>query len=292
MGGGSSKVGASMILPQLLWRFVHHRDDPEFYRMQAVDAIDWIEGSGIAVGPGTRVLDLGCGHGVFGGELLRRGCSVTFADEQNHLLPEYRNQPFVAVNLDRDRMDRLGLQGFDLVICSNVLEHLAKPEAFLSQADRLLAPGGRFYLSWTNWLSPWGGHEFSPWHYLGARVGPAIHDQLGKPRFHRPGVNLFVTSIGGILRHLREATDLRITRRAPRYYPEFWFLLHLPVLREFLAWNCALLLARRTDDTDGADGAKDAIAEPTAPRPIPAMPPGTDTRPRATTNPAPASPAR
>jgi hypothetical protein len=100
-----------------------------------------------------------------------------------------------------------------------------------------------------------------------------------------------VTSIGGILRHLREATDLRITRRAPRYYPEFWFLLHLPVLREFLAWNCALLLARRTDDTDGADGAKDAIAEPSAPRPIPAMPPGTDTRPRATTNPAPASPA-
>ena len=75
-----------MILPQLLWRFVQHRDDPEFYRMQAVDAIGWIEEAGVAVGPGTRVLDLGCGHGVFGGELRRRGCSVTFADEQNHLL--------------------------------------------------------------------------------------------------------------------------------------------------------------------------------------------------------------
>ena len=48
-----------MILPQLLWRFVHHRDDPEFYRMQALDAIAWIEESGIPVGPGVRVLDLG-----------------------------------------------------------------------------------------------------------------------------------------------------------------------------------------------------------------------------------------
>ena len=232
-----------MILPQVLWRFVHHRDDPEFYRMQALDAIAWIEESGIPVGPGIRVLDLGCGHGVFGGELLRRGCSVTFADEQNQLLPEFRACPFLSVNLDKDSLDRLG--HYDLVICSNVLEHLSRPESFLSRADQLLAPGGRFYLSWTNWLSPWGGHEFSPWHYLGPRLGPAIHDLLGKPRFHRPGLNLFVTSIGHILGHLQDQTALSVTRRAPRYYPEFWFLVHVPVIREFLSWNCALLLKAR-----------------------------------------------
>lgn len=239
-----------MILPQLLWRFVHHRDDPEFYRMQALDAIGWIEEGGVRIGPGTRVLDLGCGHGVFGGELLRQGCEVTFADEQNLLLPEFRSRPFIAVNLDRDPLDRLGRH--DLVVCSNVLEHLAQPESFLSRAHGLLAPEGRFYLSWTNWLSPWGGHEFSPWHYLGPRWGPAVHDQLGKARFHRPGVNLFVTSIGSILRHLDLGTALSITRRAPRYYPEFWFLLHLPVLREFLSWNCALLLKPRTHPATGA----------------------------------------
>ena len=39
-----------MILPQLLWRFVHHRDDPEFYRMQALDAIGWIEEGGVRIG--------------------------------------------------------------------------------------------------------------------------------------------------------------------------------------------------------------------------------------------------
>ena len=34
---------------------------------------------------------------------------------------------------------------------------------------------GVVFLSWTTWLSPWGGHETSPWHYLGAPCGPAVH---------------------------------------------------------------------------------------------------------------------
>ena len=43
--------------------------------------------------------------------------------------------------------------------------------------------------------------------------------------------------IGVILHHLQERTSLSITRRAPRYYPEFWFLLHIPIVREFLSWS-------------------------------------------------------
>jgi SAM-dependent methyltransferase len=235
-----------MILPQLLWRFLKYRDDPEFYRMQAADAIRWIGCCGAATDAGAAVLDLGCGHGVFGGELLARGCRVTFADEADHRLPRFADAPFRSVNLDRDPLDDLGRH--DLVVCSNVLEHLARPGPFLSRAHALLAPGGRLYLSWTNWLSPWGGHEFSPLHYLGPSLATRIHDARRKPRFHRPGVNLFVTHIGAILRHIDRSSGLRVERRAPRYYTELGFLLHLPVAREFLAWNCALLLRRRDGD--------------------------------------------
>lgn len=233
-----------MILPQLLWRFARHRDDPEFYRLQAEDAIRWLASRGVAIGPGLTVLDLGCGHGVFGGALRDRGCLVTFADESNFLLERFRGAPFKAVNLDRDEFGALG--EYDLVICSNVYEHLSEPRRFLREAHRLLSPGGRLYLSWTNWLSPWGGHEFSPWHYLGARLGPRIHDALGKSRFHRPGANLFVTHIGRTLGWIAADATLAIEARAPRYYTEFGFILAIPVLREFLAWNCALLLRRRT----------------------------------------------
>ncbi len=232
-----------MILPQLIGRALRHGDDPEFYRMQAQDAVRWLESRGVRVGPGLSVLDLGCGHGVFGGMLRDRGCAVTFADEANFLLEKFRGEPFKAINLDRDDFGSLGEH--DLVICSNVFEHLSQPRRFLRESCRLLKPGGRLYLSWTNWLSPWGGHEFSPWHYLGTRLGPRIHDARGKSRFHKPGVNLFVTHIGRTLRWIDEDGTLAIEARAPRYYTELAFLLALPVAREFLAWNCALLLRRK-----------------------------------------------
>ena len=154
-----------MILPQLLWRFLRHRDDPVFYEMQATDAIRWLRANGVATGPGTTALDLGCGHGVFGGALAGLGCEVTFADASDHLLPAHRGAPFVAVDLDRDGLAKVGRH--DLVVCSNVLEHLARPERLLHSAHEMLTDRGVMYLSWTNWLSPWGGHETSPWHYFG-----------------------------------------------------------------------------------------------------------------------------
>jgi len=232
-----------MILPQLLWRFAKHRDDPVFYSMQATDAIRWLQARGVRLGAGVRALDLGCGHGVFGGELRKLGCEVVFADETNYLLPEHREAPFLSVNLDRDTLDGLGR--YDLVICSNVMEHLAEPRQFLKRAEGLLTPGGRLYLSWTNWLSPWGGHEFSPLHYLGPRLGPAIFDRFAAKRFHHPGKNLFITHIGRTLGWIRNDARLEVEAMAPRYYTELGFLMRLPGLREFLAWNCALLLRRR-----------------------------------------------
>jgi SAM-dependent methyltransferase len=135
---------------------------------------------------------------------------------------------------------------FDLVICSNVYEHLAKPEQFIASIGQLLNPGGWFYLSWTNWLSPWGGHEFSPFHYLGPSHGHRVYDRIvRKPRLHTPFVNLFPTHVGRTLKRLRVQPDLTLVKVAARYYPEFSFVTRIPLLREFLTWNCAVLLRRR-----------------------------------------------
>lgn len=232
-----------MIIHKLIAHHLAHRDDPHFYTLQAQDALRWMEANGVRLTPTTKVLDLGAGHGVFGGELLKRGCQVCFADESKLLRPELAAAPFQQINLDCDDIARLGR--YDLVICSNVLEHLAKPFPFIESMGKILEPDGRMYLSWTNWLSPWGGHEFSPWHYLGARRGHLLYDKVtGRRRLHTPFVNLFPTYIGRTLRFVRNKTGLRVVRAAPRYYPELAFLLWLPVLREFLTWNCALLLLK------------------------------------------------
>lgn len=232
-----------MLLPKLIAHHLKHGDDPAFYVMQARDAIAWLRRKGVPIGEQSRVLDLGCGHGVFGGELVTLGCQVSFSDEQDFLLPEWRGSDFRPLNVDTEDLRKLG--EFDLVICSNVLEHLSKPARFLASLEQAVKPGGYFYLSWTNWLSPWGGHEFSPFHYLGPKLGPQVWDRLtGRKRKHTPYENLFPTSVGNVLQLLRKNPKVRLAAIAPRYYPELSLLGHLPILREFLMWNCAILLQR------------------------------------------------
>jgi 2-polyprenyl-3-methyl-5-hydroxy-6-metoxy-1,4-benzoquinol methylase len=234
-----------MIIHKLIARHITSRDDPTFYSFQARDAISWLQRSGVALGAQTRVLDLGCGHGAFGAELMKMGCQVYFADYDPELPPELSHAPYRRIDIDRDDITSLGQ--YDLVICSNVLEHLSKPNLFLQSVDKILSPGGKLYLSWTNWLSPWGGHEFSPFHYLGARRGHLIYDKLLKrKRKHTPFENLYPTYIGQVLKTISKSTSLQTLRCAPRYYTEFAFLMKIPILREFLAWNCAMLLGRKT----------------------------------------------
>ena len=233
-----------MILHKLIARHRKHRDDEVFYALQAQDAIRWMREKGVRMGVGTEALDLGCGHGIFGAQLGLAGCKVTFADEQNYLPPHLASSQFSKINLDQDNIKNVGI--YDLIVCSNVLEHLAKPGRFIDSIHHVLKPGGRLYLSWTNWLSPWGGHEFSPFHYLGPGCGHLVWDRVsGRTRKHTPYKNLFPTYIGSVLQMIRANPHLFVRHTAPRYYTEFAFLIHIPVVREFLTWNCAMLIQRK-----------------------------------------------
>jgi len=232
-----------MIIHRLILQHLKHRDDSDFYVLQAEDAIQWLERSGVTFNSGVTVLDLGCGHGIFGLQLAKRGCQLTFADEFDTPPPELSGSRFLKINLDVD--DIAGLGKYDVVICSNVYEHLSKPDRFIENVGKILNPGGKLFLSWTNWLSIWGGHEFSPFHYLGSQRGHLIYDKIAKnPRKHTPYQNLFPTYIGATFKKIRATPGLKVLKMAPRYYPEFAFILRIPVLREFLAWNCALLITR------------------------------------------------
>jgi SAM-dependent methyltransferase len=233
-----------MIIHKLILQHLQHKDDEDFYLLQARDAISWMQKQGVSFHTATSVLDLGCGHGTFGAELLSLGCTVTFADQESNPVPGIEAASYRQINLDRDDPGSLGT--YDVVVCSNVLEHLAKPFDFIRTLPKMLNPGGHFYLSWTNWLSPWGGHDFSPFHYLGPHTGHRVFDRLFKrKRIHTPFITLYPIHIGPVLRAMRSEPKLEVVKVVPRYYPELSWIMAVPVMREFLAWNCAVLLRKR-----------------------------------------------
>jgi len=136
--------------------------------------------------------------------------------------------------------------GADVAFSSNVLEHVPDPMGLIEEMIRVTRPGGLMYLSFTNWYSPWGGHEMSPWHYLGPGYAERryVRRHRREPK-HECGVNLFPVHIGPVLRALRARADIQIVEARPRYYPRWCRLLvRLPGLREVATWNLMLIMRR------------------------------------------------
>lgn len=231
------------IIHKLIHRHLKHGDDDAFYAMQAEDALRWVKENRIRVGGGVSVLDLGCGCGILGETFEKEGCNVTYSDTHYSLRERMIGKPFRIAKVGETKLRDIG--EFDIVLFSNVLEHLPDHRAFLSEVKDVLKPGGVLFLSWTNWLSPWGGHDFSPLHYLGPKIGPAIYDAI-KPgkRQHFPFAGLWPVHIGPTMKRIRRTPGLKILAAAPRYYTELGFIMHIPILREFLAWNAALIIQR------------------------------------------------
>ena len=136
--------------------------------------------------------------------------------------------------------------GADVCVSSNVLEHVRDPRGLIEEMVRATKPGGVIYLSFTNWYSPWGGHEMSPWHYLGAGTAERRYVRKhGKLPKNRVGSSLFPVHIGSVLKMMRERADVEVLSARPRYYPAWCrVLLHLPVVREVVTWNLLLILRR------------------------------------------------
>jgi SAM-dependent methyltransferase len=188
---------------------------------------------------GSRILDIGSGHGSYQRAFEDLGGQVTLLDRSPKggtrvVRGDARLLPF--------RHDT-----FDGVVCSNVLEHLPSTSRALEEIAAVLRPGGWAYVSWTNWYAPLGGHEFSPWHYLGLRaarvIGARIH--LRTP-VNVPGEALFPVHVGPTLRLLRDRrSPFRVLAAVPRYWPTQAWILRVPLLRELATWNCLLLLQRR-----------------------------------------------
>jgi SAM-dependent methyltransferase len=226
-----------------LWRS-ERKDPAPFYAVLASDVVSRLERR-YGTLDGQTVLDLGCGPGFYTKAFRAAGARVIPVDRSRAELELAGPAPEGAVL--GDAMDLpLADATVDGVFSSNMLEHTPDPRAVLDEIERVLRPGGWAYVSFTNWCSPWGGHDISPYHYLGPTLGLRLYERRhGRPRKNRPGEELFPLHIGPTLRDLRRRPDVVVDAIEPRYWPRLRFVMHIPVLREFATWNCAIYLRRR-----------------------------------------------
>lgn len=95
---------------------------------------------------GKRVLDVGCGTG-YGSEYLKKmGAAQVVglerdADLIDHLRRTIDGVEFLRCDLDKDRFP-VPAAAYDVVFCSNVLEHVAYVDPVMAEFARVIAPGG------------------------------------------------------------------------------------------------------------------------------------------------------
>jgi len=106
-------------------------------------------------GVGGRALDVGCGAGTLGAELLRRGFSEAHGVEPvPHVAQLAAEQLTSVINSVFPSEQLEGLGRFDLIVFADSLEHMLDPWTALRTAATMLETGGALLLSVPN-VSHW-----------------------------------------------------------------------------------------------------------------------------------------
>jgi 2-polyprenyl-6-hydroxyphenyl methylase / 3-demethylubiquinone-9 3-methyltransferase len=163
--------------------------DPAFRRRAA-----WLLAGLESQAPkGAQVLDLGCGQGFYLPLYARLGLTATGVEPdpvpRAEALRKAQALGFAVVDAPAEHLP-FADASFDAVVMSEVLEHLAEPALALTEAARVLKPGGLLLVTVPHSDYPFAWDPVN-WLLEGLRIGPvrkglfagiwANHERLYRP---------------------------------------------------------------------------------------------------------------
>jgi SAM-dependent methyltransferase len=119
----------------------------------------------VALGPGTRVLECGCGPGGLLGAIAATGCRTTGVDLNPRLLGLARARVAASTWAQAD-VESLPFRdgAFDVVLCVGVLSYLRDDAGAIAELARVVRPGGAVVIALPNKLLL--GKLFDPFYWL------------------------------------------------------------------------------------------------------------------------------
>jgi len=155
----------------------------------------WARFGGMPDVTGKRVLDFGCGRGGMIQRLMEAGASSALGIELNEsyidfagrkVASEWENAEFLRADI-RD----ISPEPADIVVSTNVMEHVMSLPDTLAAVVNACKPGGELYIGFSPlWHSPYGHHHLIasrlPWAHL-PRNNRAFLDRMVDEGGNTPG---------------------------------------------------------------------------------------------------------
>jgi len=133
------------------WQEVATRYHDGFAALTTQSVIALLDAAQVA--KGVRVLDVACGPGYAAGAAAARAASAVGVDFSSTMVEEARRR-YPSLEFLEGDAEQLSFPDstFDAVVLNYGMLHLARPERALSEAHRVLRPGGR--VAFTVWDTP------------------------------------------------------------------------------------------------------------------------------------------
>jgi ubiquinone/menaquinone biosynthesis C-methylase UbiE len=188
----------------------------------------WVTQQAVLIPAGWKVLDVGAGSCPY--QRLFSHC-------------EYRSHDFVAVTPEQLRGKRgygnidyisdittipVASESFDVILCTEVLEHVSEPIKAVNEFRRILRPGGTLLLT-----APLGsGLHQEPYHFYGGYTPYWFHRFLNEAGFK----DILVEPNGGFFKHYGQESRRFSVMLNPKYRNKTTGYLLSPLWLVTLPW--------------------------------------------------------